>query len=234
MKKLIIFMACAALFFAACKKDKKDETTPDPEIPATADTAASFNISVFNQILNDTTLSAADSMAVVFFRDTHANFIAVNSVTYNGLNIPYVSTEECYISYDITSLSPSKWIVKGNSVIPDFDYTDNTIPSEYTAYKKLPSSISKTKDFTLTLDKSAFKNTNYIDVYIYDQNDNMISRDILDMNNTYVTFTSAELSVLGKDATLAVEPFNIHTETINGRTYLFSHSTHYQKPVKVN
>ncbi len=175
MKNLIRTLALLTIIaIAACKKDTL-EAPPLPEPDDVVETpidsshiSGSFKVTSTYLIENDSLLIPIDTATQVEFYDASiGNDILINSVSVNGVPLPYDPSKLCYTTpFYINNIEVANWNLKGNSIIPDFSYINKTGMPIYKLYGSIPNMVDRTKDFVLPI--TGFINTDRVAVYIND------------------------------------------------------------------
>jgi len=232
-KQAFTLLLISSIFIFSCHNKKYDPTpSEDPTTPITStDTVG---------ILQIATLKSADSfppfgdttMVGAIFYDEKKNLQPVNSVSLNGINLDYNSTDTTYESDAIKDFSKFNWSIKGKGNIPDFDYNNTAPTPEYTGFALLPDSIDRSKNLTISL--TGIKNATNLFVYIYTNNSNADEPGLLDANVKSVTFSAAELSQLETGyGFIAVGVYNFNPQVFGGKKFIFSNEVSTYKTITV-
>jgi hypothetical protein len=239
MKKIFplpAFLLLILLGTACHDKDKQPEPiiNTDPKL----EIGGAMVYSIYHTIYTDTTLNKSNVLAGAFFgEDTSTKYIKVNSVSLDGIDLPYDSLESDYTYYDIPGThNPSSlhWNVNGNNGIPNVDYTNTKgLPvCNWNAFA--PNEIDVKKDLNLMF--TDLKNTDYIYVTLSDMYGHMLTRDLDNMSTPVVIYPASELATLElKNATdfffIQFTLANTTFHTAGGKLFNFANQQSYSKVI---
>lgn len=231
-KSAFLFLFVSSLFILSCNK-KKDDPTPieDPSPITPIITAGKLEYFLIKSL--DPTSFYEVRIANASFYNDKQQLQLVNSVSFNGINLPQRLDGDFYEFDSVSSPSKFNWSVKGKDNIPDFDFNNTSGMPECTG-NFLPDSIDHSKSLTIQL--SGIKNATHLIVSINSSisNSAYISSNILDTKTPSYTFSPSDLSKLQVGSgLLTVELFNENFQIIAGKTFLFFNRISAYKSIKI-
>lgn len=241
MKNLIRVVSLLSIItIAACQKDKLEA----PVLPEASDVVEApidsshisghFRVVSTYLIENDSVLIPNDTVTSVEFNDAGSGpKLSVNAVSVNGVPLPYDPNRQGYTTpFYINSIEAANWNVKGNTIIPDFNYINQRGMPVYELFKFIPNTIDRKKDFIFPM--TGALNTTYMSVHFNDH----VALGI-DYGNsidyTTVIIPVRELSLLTPNplTDLEIRFQNYSYVNLGGRTFCFINEIIFRKKVKL-
>ena len=153
------------------------------------------------------------------------NVISVGGVSLNSVAL---TSSPQYLLYNITDTACG-WSVMGNTAIPSFTYTSNSIKPKYTNYNLLPDTIDRS---VTTIIPFAVTNTDSVFVSISGTTCQVYTPHLA--NVTSATFQSSLLSNLAVGAgVLYINSVNYDIEEVNGKAMKFEYDYKFQKNIYI-
>jgi hypothetical protein len=232
MKKTLTFLLLSLIILGTACRKKDNEPIVNTD-PTTDEVAGGLVFLIAHDINMDSTLVISGTHAIAVFGDNVNPDIKVNSVLLDGIDIPNDSLwGYTYLRIPGTH-NPSSlhWVVKGNNGIPDVDYTHTKGLPVFDWKTFAPDEIDVKKDLNLVF--TGLKNTDYIEVVLSDFHGHSITKDLEDMSNPSVSFTTSELATLqftsGEFFYLQYTAANVTFQVIGGKTFSFANEQSYYK-----
>ncbi len=234
MKKIILYSTFLVFIFgAACKKEKQDPSTPatDPVLHG-----GELMLNRYFLIDHDTVQSMNDLEAVAHFTGPNViDYLSVNSVTMNGTTLLMNAGGLAgYYKASVKSAPTWNWSVKGDTGVPDFDYTNTTALPSFTEFASLPKTIEKNQNFVISLKGVANATLAYIKI---NDGSNPVSKVFPNLSGaSNIQIPAAELAGLTQvDALVEIGFQNNSTQQVNNnRTFVFQNSIVIRKHMKIN
>jgi hypothetical protein len=234
MKKTLTLLSIATvLLLGACKKDK----TTDPETNTPTDPteeALNGSLTIITQKYIDGIAPDMTYATAFFYDNPHAaSYLKVDSVIVNNIGLQY-NLAGIYQAPNnkITDVTKANWDVRGGNGIPSFTYSNKTGMPVYSGSASVPSTISKSKDYTLTL--TGLSNTDFFIVTIRDGLGGSVQKTEVDAKtNKSVTFTAAELQSLDSDIAMQITLMNNHLEPVGAKQFSIQNQANFAKEITI-
>jgi hypothetical protein len=225
------------VFCNGCKKNKKDNTNP-------SNTSASSNTSpptgsfigqlhsTWNVIIDNLQIAPVTNTFVSYYAQFYSSLVppitvvAVNSVSCNGDNLNYWSSNHSYNCSATSSVNADIWIVNGSGPIPSFTYTDSSI-RPFLDVSDVPDSVSISTgcSFTVDVNNSSLSDINFA---------NMGSTTLASGNNSVLISAASLSAVAVGTSVISATASHTYITNLNGKDFLFSKNVLYTKQVKIN
>lgn len=219
MKRAALACLVFATFFITACRDKKEDPTPESDLPLSINLEMSHIVWVGKDSLfgND---GWTGSAILIDFQDKR---VQVDSVSLNGTNLKYDSINQQYSS-EILDTSKCIWALKGKNGVPDFNYANTVGMPVYTGYDQLPDSIDISKDLVVPL--SGMVNADNFGISIYSYTGVFATSSFMQAGTSSFTFKSSEFSNFqkGEYAYLTVGIYRENDQHI-GNTSFFLHNS---------
>jgi hypothetical protein len=263
MKKIILAVVITVIIFSCHKKD--DEPAPEPAqtttttsgsttgnttggtttggVPSTATSVNAIltisDATVLASFIPTTTLGMRSGRAYFSASPQAAPIntagIKVNHVSLNGDSLTFQSSVNSYYTNTIVTTNSTNWAITGANGIPSFTFSPN-VPSPQTSNMNVfPDSISKTKNYTFTLNVTSNMTTGTF--FLSDQSGNLsgFAFNSLKIGSNVITLTPAQMSgvQVTENGIIAFMTENSQTFKLSGKDVRFVSEKQMIKYIKI-
>jgi hypothetical protein len=231
MKKILSYASILLLIAAgaACKKEKQEP------VVNSISPGGNLLINQYFSIDHDTVLSKNDFDAGALFTGPNAiDYLSVDSV-YMNKTLLLMSSKGLagYYQAPVKSANSWAWHVKGNSLVPSFDYTNTMRLPSFTEFASLPDSIYRSHDFVISL--KGLTNATFASIQINGGTNPVSKTFSITPGMTSIQIPIKDLAGLTQADVLVEIVFqNGHVQEIGDRAYTFQNSILISKRMKIN
>lgn len=230
MKKLFLlfFLANAAMLFNGCTKDdtsnsNSNSSTPTPSFGDGIGVMAAVTTVTYTTVMG-TPFPTELNTAVAAFMSTPGSttYVDAGNVSLNSAALKKYDNNTYLYDNVLSPISFSsiQWTVEGKNDVPAVNKTVTRGMPEFSDYSGLPSSVSKSAGFSVSLGSNV-SNADSVYVVFSDMGDHYLIKRVKG-NGASVTFSASDLADFKTGtALLQVAPWNYSSESISGKLFYF-------------